>query len=473
MISVGGKHYYIYEPVQLNDGSVIVPIFFYIRGEITPEGKDIIQLLNPWRIKAEDKIIRHVPLLFYGDDTSGNLSKQWNKHISIFMSLAGLSPKLSNQEINKLFVATSNITSALDLAAPVFEELNKLSSSGFTAFDCSIQEDVLVLSVVLLFIADSPMYTEITSTMQLNVSLQPCRVCHLNAENKKEKATSTYAHRFIGRKPNGCIDQPDLRCWNATKNKAYHTWELVQQRASKNQIQWSIAELGVKDILNQAVMKIYEDRRQQLFNPFFEVKGFDGHKDTPVEVLHVVLLGIIKYLYCDIIGGLSGNKKDEVIARLQSFDTGNLNIPPIKAKYLVQQYSSLVGKDFKVLIQASPFFKIWISLCHHCSFIFQTHIRDLTKYMANLKYFTQDFLLKLISTNAQWVNKPKFHVLIHCTPSHDIAKSFQNYAALRFCFSGGIIQAETSRSNFVTQNSQVKNLLLRNSKIQKFLVIDP
>ncbi|KAI8451342.1 hypothetical protein BY996DRAFT_4555908, partial [Phakopsora pachyrhizi] len=28
MISVGGKHYYIYEPVQINDGSVVVPMFF-------------------------------------------------------------------------------------------------------------------------------------------------------------------------------------------------------------------------------------------------------------------------------------------------------------------------------------------------------------------------------------------------------------------------------------------------------------
>ncbi|KAI8459899.1 hypothetical protein BY996DRAFT_6409842 [Phakopsora pachyrhizi] len=367
MICVGGKHYYIYEPVQLNDGSVIVPIFFYIRGEITPEGKDIIQLPNPWRIKAEEKIIRRVPLLFYADDTSPNVSKQWNKHILILMSLAGLTPKFSNQEFNKLFVATSNISSALELAAPVFEELNKLSASGFTAFDCSIQKDVLVLPVVLLFMADSPMQAEITSKMQPNVSLQPCRICHLNAENKKEKATSTYVHRFIGRKPNGCIDQLDLHCWNATKNKACHTWELFQQRASKNQIQWSIAELGVKDILNQAVMKviqenqdtrlvfninkIYEDWKKQLFNPFFDVKGFDYHKNTPVEMLHVVLLGIIKYLYCDIIGGLSGNKKEEVIARLQSFDTGNLNIPP------------------------------------------------------------------LISTNAQWVNKPKLHMLIHLIQS--------------------------------------------------------
>ncbi|KAI8456027.1 hypothetical protein BY996DRAFT_8454838 [Phakopsora pachyrhizi] len=296
--------------------------------------------------RSTDVLTWHVPLLFYADDTSGNV-----------------------------FVATSNIASGLELAAPVFEELNKLSASWFTAFDCSIQGDVLLLPVVLLFMADSPMHAEITSKMQPNVSLQPCRIHHLNSENKKEKATSTHVHRSIGPKSNGSI-----------------------QIASKNQIQWCIAELGVKDILNQAVTKviqenqdtrlvfninkIYEDRRQQNFNPFFELKvklctagiepatstfksdalttelSFGGHKDTPVEVLHMVLLGIIKYLYCDIIGGLSGNKKEDVIARLQSFDTGNLNIPPIKAKHLVQHYSSLVRKDFNVLIQASPFFFI-------------------------------------------------------------------------------------------------------------------
>ncbi|KAI8457801.1 hypothetical protein BY996DRAFT_8685119 [Phakopsora pachyrhizi] len=128
--------------------------------------------------------------------------------------------------------------------------------------------------------------------------------------------------------------------------------------------------------------------------------------------------------------------------------------------------------------------------------------------MADLKYFAQDFLLKLISTNAQWVNKPKFHMLIHLSqsiarfgptslfatekyesyngvvrqasihsnrqsPSHDIATSFQKYAALRFLFSGGITQAEPSRSNIVTQNSQVKKLLLNNSNIQKLFGIDP
>ncbi|KAI8444929.1 hypothetical protein BY996DRAFT_6434961 [Phakopsora pachyrhizi] len=480
MISVGGKHYYIYEPVQINDGSVVVPMFFYIKGgkmytkacklnfsvissaevkifitwnrdfysddikeivgedflrpyaeilvsdrillaskcrnilhEYTPEGKEIIQLPNPWRIKAEGKMIRHVPLSFYADDTSGNISKQWNKHISIFMSLAGLLPKLSNQEFNKLFATTSNIASALELAAPVFEELKKLTTSGFTAFDYSLQGDVLVLPVVLLFMADSPMHAEITSTMQPNASLMPCRICNLKAENKKEKATATYS--------------------------------------IKKRIQWSITDLGVKDMLNQAVMKVIEEnqdsrlvfnihkinveRKQQLFNPFFELKGFDGHKDTPVEVLHVVLLG------------LSASRKDELIARLQSFDTSNLNIQPIKAKYLVQHYLSLVGKDFKVLIQAAPFRKIWISLCHLCSFIFQTHITDLTIYMADLEYFAQDFLLKLISTNAQWVNKPKFHMLIHLSQSIARFGPTSLFSTEKYESYNGVVQQASIHSN--------------------------
>ncbi|KAI8460242.1 hypothetical protein BY996DRAFT_8498525 [Phakopsora pachyrhizi] len=599
MISFGGKQYYIYEPVQLIDGNVVVPVFFYTKGgkmyaktcklnvsidsseyvnisicwnkdffspdtteifeedfwrpyneilfsdrillatkcrnilyEITSEGKEIIQLPNQWRVKANGKMIRHIPLNFYSDDTSGNVSKQWNKHISIFMSLSGLPPKLSNQEFNTLFVATSNIATALELAAPVCDELNNLSISGFTAFDYSLQEHVLVLPVVLLFMADSPMHAEITSTMQPNVSLQPCRICNLKAENKKEKATGSYVDDFIGCKTNGYNVQQDLRCWTATKNSAYNTWELFQQGAPKNQIHLSITNLGVKDILNQTVMKVIqedqdtrlvfnikklnEERTQQLFNPLFEIKGFDGHKDTPVEVLHVVLLGILKYLYRDLIGGLSASKKEELIARLQSFDTCNLNIQPIKAKYLVQHYSSLVGKDFKVLIQAAPFVffpliedskrKIWNSLCHLCSFIFQTHIRDLKKYTAKINYFTQDFLLKLISASAQWVNKPKFHMLIHLSqsiarfgpaslyatekfesyngvvrqasihsnrqsPSRDIANTFLNYSAIRYCLSGGYLQTESSRSN-ISSSYQVKNLLQNTPSIQNLLGLE-
>ncbi|KAI8454042.1 hypothetical protein BY996DRAFT_6431375 [Phakopsora pachyrhizi] len=204
-------HFYIYEPAQIMNGEIVVPLFFILKlknfllnfssldlkeiladnlckpyNEIRVDGGESLaskckndlqgNLPNHWRVKAQGKMIRHVPLNFYADDTSGNLSKQWNKHISIFMSLAGLPPHFSNLEFNILFVGTSNISSALEFFTPVNEELNKLSTTGFSAFDFSIQEDVLVLPVVLLFMADSPMHAEITSTMSPNISLQPCRI---------------------------------------------------------------------------------------------------------------------------------------------------------------------------------------------------------------------------------------------------------------------------------------------------------
>jgi hypothetical protein len=75
-----------------------------------------ISLPNPWRIKADGKIIRNVPITLYADDTSGNVSKKWNKHISFYFTLSGLPPNLSNQEYNCHFLSTSNRASVLDIS---------------------------------------------------------------------------------------------------------------------------------------------------------------------------------------------------------------------------------------------------------------------------------------------------------------------------------------------------------------------
>jgi hypothetical protein len=71
----------------------------YKTNEITQTCQELM-LPNPWRIKAAGKIIRHIPTTMYSDDTSGNVSKQWNKHISFYFTLSGLPPNLTNQEYN-------------------------------------------------------------------------------------------------------------------------------------------------------------------------------------------------------------------------------------------------------------------------------------------------------------------------------------------------------------------------------------
>ncbi|POV96773.1 hypothetical protein PSTT_15457 [Puccinia striiformis] len=225
MVTHGGKHFYIYEPVglasQLGDSRVVVPIFFFKQGGnlyskcikpkyITPrnclqrefdicipdsihfnhpdlvvipvqefqmiyselvtfhgesffeksrgkifafgEGSfpEEISYPNPWRIRAQNKVIRHVPITLYADDTSGNQSKRWNKHVSYCFTLSGLSPKLTNMEYNCHFIATSNQAGPLEIAEPIIAELNELATHGSVAYDAQLGQEVLFMVIPML-----------------------------------------------------------------------------------------------------------------------------------------------------------------------------------------------------------------------------------------------------------------------------------------------------------------------------------
>jgi hypothetical protein len=97
--------------------------YFIFSLEHTTTGVNCVPLVNLWRTKAHGRIIRHVPLALYSDDTSGNVSKKYNKHMSIYFTLAGLSPAWSNQEYNTHFLATTNCATALELFDQVVDEI--------------------------------------------------------------------------------------------------------------------------------------------------------------------------------------------------------------------------------------------------------------------------------------------------------------------------------------------------------------
>ncbi|KIK90780.1 hypothetical protein PAXRUDRAFT_46085, partial [Paxillus rubicundulus Ve08.2h10] len=48
-----------------------------------------------------------VPLIIFMDDVSGNVSKQWNKHHTNYMSNANLSHKMIDKEFCVRFVTSS------------------------------------------------------------------------------------------------------------------------------------------------------------------------------------------------------------------------------------------------------------------------------------------------------------------------------------------------------------------------------
>jgi hypothetical protein len=159
--------------------------------------------------------------------------------------------------------------------------------------------------------------------------------------------------------------------------------------------------------------------------PFF--LGFDMVGYTPVECLHVFLLGPVKYHFQDFMKGLNPSQKEELVARWNSFNADSLNIPSINVTSLVQYSSSLIGKDFRIILQAVPFvfspfmepsdIAIWSSLCDLGSLIFQTHIDNMSTYISDLRNHIDIFLSHVIEDSAQWVTKAKFHMLLHLPES--------------------------------------------------------
>ncbi|KNF04320.1 hypothetical protein PSTG_02662 [Puccinia striiformis f. sp. tritici PST-78] len=502
-----------------------------------------ITLPNPWRTKANKRIIRHAPLNLYCDDTSGNVSKQWNKHVSYYFTLAGLPPAISNQEFHCHFLCTSNTAGPLEMGQLIVPELNQMSTEGFDAYDVRLEEEVLVMTPVLAFLADSPMHAEITNTPVPSSSLNPCRSCKLSAPSLAEKVTMKYLQEFLQMSSHGTQCLNEHRHWPDMIRDSKKIWEFIKKKKSEKATDKLSIVYGVRDQLNrQFASEIYESKKlrkklkkknqpipehlqaaipqhiadmdrndpESLLSPYLKLEGFDGSRHTPVEILHVFLLGVVKYLFCDFMNHLKPEEKDELVGFWRSFNTESLNIPSVKPMGLVKYASSLVGKDFKVIIQAAPFLffqfmdapkrNIWIALCHLAPLVFQTHIEDMNEYLIDLKNRIDIFLYHVIQSSAQWINKPKFHMLLHLpesirlygpaslfatekfesyngilrnasihsnrqSPGQDIAITFSSYHSFRQIFSGSMFY-DMMKKNLTKVSSQVTDVFTRNTQIQ-------
>jgi hypothetical protein len=83
--------------------------------------------------------------------------------------------------------------------------------------------------------------------------------------------------------------------------------------------------------------------------------GLDPSQDTPVEILHTVLLGIVKYVWHNLHTSWKEADQNLFVIRLQSTNIDGLSIPSIRAPYMMQYRNGLIGKHFKTLMQTMIF----------------------------------------------------------------------------------------------------------------------
>ncbi|CUA71593.1 Valine--tRNA ligase [Rhizoctonia solani] len=402
---------------------------------------------HPLRAIAGLRPVYSIPIILFMDDVSGNRTNLWNKHISAYISNAAITREVLNMEYSVRFVLTSKHATPSELMEGIRDDLKESFQEPIVAYDCENEEEVLIRGYPALSAADNPMQSEQCSCQLQNANYF-CRTCGAGGTLEFKQSESGYVTLF---KPG------EMRLPAQTRERVNTLLEMSIQPGQRTRIKEQARDWGVKDSHGQLIIDKMLDmgqkmrerngryykgepeiiaslqseldsaRQQGCINAFLDMEelGFNVHKDTPTEILHTVLLGVVKYFWGQTVFVLSrAHRMSTLETRLGSLNISGLNIDSISEKYMCQYTGSLVGKHFKTLAQLMPFacydlvepdlLEVWLLLGRLTVLLWFTEIENIDLYIAEMQVIIDDFLLAAARCSPSIiVLKPKFHFLVH------------------------------------------------------------
>ncbi|KAJ6624579.1 hypothetical protein B0H10DRAFT_2162183 [Mycena sp. CBHHK59/15] len=406
------------------------------------------EMLHPLRSKAKSRMVYSIPLAVFIDDVSGNKSKQWNKHFSCYMSNGALPRTKLENEFHVRFVGTSPFASPLEIMQGVRSSIEEAFAEPIVAWDCEAKEEVLLRPYGLLFAGDNPMQAELCSCAGINTNFF-CHTCQAGGTRDWKQSNGGFAEVLKAgelRNPADTAEETFQQILTALEpNIASTLTEAVRLSGVKDAQAQPIIDILVKmgqdlrkanptgtvhspdeiqTILTEELKK-HQRQGEGITNPLFDMDGIDMHKDTPTEILHTILLGVVKYYWGQTVWLLEKGKDFTLFqTRLNSILADGLNIPKIQADYMCQYKGGLIGKHFKTLSQIMAFaveglvppdvLEAWLILGRLTVLLWHTEIEDVKTYTAELEVCIDDFInITCKCSPSILISKPKFHFLLH------------------------------------------------------------
>ena len=247
-----------------------------------------------------------------------------------------------------------------------------------TMYDVLSGKEIFVQCPVLCVACDNARASEICHHLG-SAAKHFCRDCDARKENATE----------IG----------DTRTHEAIKS----TIVLIENTRSENAKKKLRRESGVTECGGQ----------------FDELKTFDAIEQTPVEILHTILLGSEKYLLGKTMRALSTDDKMKIKAGIEAFD---FSVFPQKiASSITRLHGSLVGRDYKVWAQVAVFIlldivsddelEVWYNLSDIFALAYKSCVDTDDRDKMNLAI--TDFLETVEVVHPELLRKPKLHMLLH------------------------------------------------------------
>ncbi|KAJ7109539.1 hypothetical protein C8R43DRAFT_962543 [Mycena crocata] len=268
---------------------------------------------NPKRALADGDLLYTSFIDYFGDDVSGNRSKSWNKHWNAYMTHRNLPRELLQQEYHVHFISTSphaTITEQFTVFKTIAESTH---ADPVKVRDAETGDRIRFSITTNAGASDNPMQSEITGHIGTkgNYLCRKCNVCG----TKKMKETDACFHSLFEpgipqskdeilaqlqkqvRMACSGIAQPvkDTQQATGVKNVHMQHWilYLLDQFKEKKKQNPGRSATEIQEELIQWTI----DNEEKIYSRFLTLKGFDPTKDTPVEILHTILLGIVKYIW--------------------------------------------------------------------------------------------------------------------------------------------------------------------------------
>ncbi|KAF9232535.1 hypothetical protein BU15DRAFT_90631 [Melanogaster broomeanus] len=439
-----------YEMDELPDPRCIIGIIAAAGSGVLPWVLSNPVVGNRWCSLSRGHRVYSYMMWLYCDDTSGNISKQWNKHNSFLCTAAGLPRSMVHKESNIHFLATSNIAPPLEMLDGIVSQLEDAQACGIWAWDVVAKEMVLIIPAVLAVLGDNPMQSELACHVGLQGKFF-CRNCwvkgrdtadedlilratshsddtnsvHSNSQaSGSEVSVTTPVQKTKGRRKETLQELVDRarrflgdnqpRDRDETVNKLRSMFQNVATTGIKSHYQKAKTDSGLKDTFMEffvdQIFKPLKGLHEAFMSLIWRIKGLDPHQDTPVEILHVILLGFIKYFWRDAMSRLSDDQKTLLQIRLNSFDVSGLGIPRLAGHTLAAPF---------VLYDLVPreCYDTFVALSTLIPLVWQPIINNVDVHLDCMQESIDHFLNCTARWTPRWFNKPKFHLIRHL-PDH-------------------------------------------------------